>query len=150
MSKQLWKSTKELPSGNLFYGGKRGKCIQLTKKEEKGYQYITIPVRFIPNLIKKLQLIKSDIHIKEALDEIEKFIKEEYGKKCKKYADGCCTCRVWFLFENLKDYLLYQLEEEDVNPEYKKKLKKIIKKSKKKSVIATPPISNIYTKTKKK
>lgn len=39
------------------------------------------------------------------MEKIRKFIEKEYGKKCPDYEDGCCVCRIWFLFENLKEYI---------------------------------------------
>jgi|GEM_PF-5153677 len=69
MSKELWEESDELPSGTLFYGGKRGMCIQLTHfergvmnfsigKEENVHQYITFPVSVIKQLIKKLEEVE--------------------------------------------------------------------------------------------
>ncbi len=58
MSKDLWLATKHIPMGSLFYGGAgTGNCLQLTKLEDDKYQYVTIPVKYIPYLIRKLEKV---------------------------------------------------------------------------------------------
>jgi hypothetical protein len=42
-----------------------------------------------------------------SLNITRRWIKAAYGEKCKEYEDGCCVCRVWFLFENLENYFKF-------------------------------------------
>ena len=39
---------------------------------------------------------------KRILRTLEVWITKNYGKRCKKYANGCPVCRVWLAFDNLK------------------------------------------------
>jgi len=75
MSVDVWPETKYLPAITLFYGGKgRGKCIQLTKREEDGFvYYITIRTKDLPRLIDRLQRINTRIKVGGArLEKLER------------------------------------------------------------------------------
>jgi hypothetical protein len=36
---------------------------------------------------------------------VSAIIAKNYGTKCRDYEDGCCVCRVWFHFENMRMYM---------------------------------------------
>lgn len=59
MSKEIFKETKRLPSITLFWGGNKLKqCIQLTKMEDGIHRYITLRIKDINKLIKRLEKVK--------------------------------------------------------------------------------------------
>jgi hypothetical protein len=56
VSEDLFPETENLPAVTVFYGGKgRDRCIQLTKEEREGTQFITIRVEDIPLLVERLR-----------------------------------------------------------------------------------------------
>ena len=58
MSEELFPETELLPAVAVFYGGEgRGRCIQLTKREEEGVQFITIRAEDIPPMVERLRKV---------------------------------------------------------------------------------------------
>jgi hypothetical protein len=58
VSEDLFPETERLPAVAVFYGGEgRGRCIQLTKREKEGVQFITIRAEDIPLMVERLRKV---------------------------------------------------------------------------------------------